>query len=76
MNGMREYAMRMAKTNADESWLPQTVVQYDDPDFPFRSFWYGYRDFDSRTLDVSTEMGWRAIVTMLPDRWFRRVENA
>ncbi len=49
MAGIRAYVMRMAKDDADKSWLPQTVVQYDDPDFPFRSFWFDHTSLEACT---------------------------
>ncbi len=63
--GMLGFIMREAQRDADESWLPQTIVQYEDPDFPFRSMHFAHR-----WLDECKARGWTPVVTVLPQKYF------
>ena len=67
---MLTFAISEALRIANESWLPQTIVHYNDPDFPYLTRWYGHRD-----LDDCQSKNWTPIVTMLPERWFGVMED-
>lgn len=51
---------------ADISTLPQLVVRFKDPDFPFR--WFAEHD---GALQVCERENWTPIVTVLPRKWFQ-----
>lgn len=66
LNGMLNFAISEAERSADLSSLPQLVVKFKDPDFPFR--WIAEHD---GALQVCERRNWTPVVTVLPRKWFQ-----